>query len=132
MSTDNTPKPVVLASATPGMHLSPVLISGVRAFVECPDWCEGHEGDSPAFLPDLSHYSQQVALRGPREGAEWLLLADLRADAFGPDTAPRVVVDAGDDIVEMHPAQALKWADQVTAFADRIRSIARTATEGQA
>ncbi|WP_030409720.1 DUF6907 domain-containing protein [Streptomyces albus] len=132
MSTNNTHKPIVLASETHGMHLSPVLVGGVRVYVECPEWCEGHEGDSPTFLQDLSHYSEQIALRGPREGAEWLMLADLRADAFGTDTDPRVVVNAGGDVVDMRPAQALKWADQVTAFADKIRGLARIAGEGQA
>jgi len=127
VSTDQTPKQVVLSSTKPG--LAPVLVDGACVHIECTDWCDGHEGQNAVFLRDVYHRSEQVALRGPSEGDDWLLLADVRADAFGTDTEPRFVVDAGEDIVVMTLAQALKWANDVVAFAEKVRAIAQTALE---
>lgn len=87
MSTDNSPKPVVLSSTKGGFHLAPATVDGTRIYIECPDWCEGH-GSNQNFLSDVTHHGEQAVLRGPRESDDLILLANMRADAFGTDTEP--------------------------------------------
>lgn len=119
------------ASVTP--RLSPALVNGQRIWIECPTWCtEDHVAANERHLEDVCHTSGAADLMAPRQGAtpQLLLLTRLIAGSgsSASDRQPLVTVDV-DDVNGMYlePADADAFANNLTAFAEQVRALARTA-----
>ncbi|MFB7555318.1 DUF6907 domain-containing protein [Streptomyces brevispora] len=114
-------------------RLRPAVVGGKPIHIECADWCDlDHVYESQGHLVDVYHSGVSVDLMGPRMGEvpQPLLHARLHADTFGTDTArqaPYIVVDDESDDFHMTPAQALEFADDLVAFADKVRALAAQA-----
>ncbi|MGQ4355291.1 DUF6907 domain-containing protein [Streptomyces drozdowiczii] len=119
--------------AVTGSQLRPAVVGGNLVHIECPDWCViDHVAENEGFLVDVYHGSDSANLMGPTmEGRTAPLLhARLNADPFGSDSdhqAPHVVVDDETDLFLMAPAQALKFASNLEAFAAQLRTLVQRA-----
>ncbi|MFJ3878037.1 DUF6907 domain-containing protein [Streptomyces sp. NPDC090077] len=111
----------------------PAVINGCTCFVECPSWCViDHVSRPNRFLEDLWHSGTFAGLMAPSMGRdpEVTLLARLGMDPYSRNAdrrSPFVNVDDGGEGLDMTPSQAFEYADNLVAFADQIRAMARTA-----
>lgn len=126
-----SPESPVAVQPTP--RLSPALVNGQRIWIECPTWCtEDHIAANERHLEDVCHTSGAADLMAPRQDgpAQLLLLTRLIAGTgSSPDALqPLVTIDV-DDVNGMYlePAAADAFADNLTAFAEQVRALARTA-----
>jgi hypothetical protein len=128
-----TPLPAI----TPGYRLVPALI-GTRknahvAHVACPAWCvEDHLAD-PTMLEDITHTSksEDVGITSfLKPNGDLLMYAMLQADPAATDERLRqahIGIETG-GLPDYHtPEMAEAFADDLIAFALRIRGLARTA-----
>ena len=114
-------------------RISPALVNGQRVWLECPSWCtEDHVAANERHLEDVCHTSGAADLMAPRQGgpAQLLLLTRLIAGSGSSpdDRQPLVTVDV-DDVNGMYlePTAADEFADNLMAFAEQVRALARTA-----
>ncbi|MET9896659.1 hypothetical protein ABZZ47_42125 [Streptomyces sp. NPDC006465] len=82
-------------------------------------------------LEDVCHTSGAAGLMAPRhDSTPQLLLTRLAAEtgSSASDRQPLVTVDA-DDVTGLYlePAEADAFADNLVAFAEQVRALARTA-----
>ncbi|MGW0904987.1 DUF6907 domain-containing protein [Streptomyces sp. NPDC002853] len=130
-----TVQPAVLAEVAeiPAPRLSPALIKGARIYVECPEWCTvDHVAENENHVEDVWHGGEYADLNVPRMNSKPDLLAFARIgiDPLAADPDMReafVMVDDGGTDFYMKPEQAEEFADNLDAFAARIRDMARTA-----
>lgn len=117
--------------ATP--RLRPATVAGNHIHIECPAWCTyDHVAHPEGFLVDVFHSTDSADLMAPLMGEEPLPLLHARvsADTFGTDVArqvPYIEVTDESELIHMTPDQALQFADDLVAFADRIRALAAQA-----
>ncbi|MGQ4343546.1 DUF6907 domain-containing protein [Streptomyces sp. SAS_275] len=119
--------------AQPTPNLSPALVNGQRVWVECPHWCtEDHIAANERHLEDVCHTSGAADLIAARKDSapHLLLLTRLIAGtgSTAEDRQPLVTIDV-DDVTGMYlePADADRFADDLVAFAQQVRALARTA-----
>ncbi|MFB6805442.1 DUF6907 domain-containing protein [Streptomyces sp. NPDC056387] len=114
-------------------RLVPAVVGGHQIHIECPVWCTvDHVAYSEGFLEDVWHCGDQADLYAPRIGKtpDLALYARLGLDSFDPDPARRktfISVDDGSEGFYMAPDQADQFAENLEAFAEQIRAMARTA-----
>ncbi|MER6778450.1 MULTISPECIES: DUF6907 domain-containing protein [unclassified Streptomyces] len=114
-------------------RLVPAVVGGHQIWIECPSWCTvDHVAYSEGFLEDVWHCGDNADLFAPRIGKspDLALYARLGLDPFDSDPGRRrafVTVDDGSEGFYMAPDQADQFADNLEAFAEKIRAMARTA-----
>jgi hypothetical protein len=119
-------------AVAPTPRLSPALVNGQRIFLECASWCtEDHVAANERHLEDVCHSSAVVDLMSPRDSGPARLLAYARVIAGNSDSVedrPQVTIDF-DDIQGMYlqAQDADEFADNLIAFAQQVRTLARTA-----
>lgn len=128
-----TGMPVRADGATSVARFVPAVVRGQRIMIECPGWCTVDHVESPeGFLDDVWHAGDYADLNAPRIGkdAELVLFARLGIDPYASEPERRqafVTVDGGDEGSYMTPDLADEFAANLEAFAEQIRSMARTA-----
>jgi len=119
---------------TAGSRLVPAVVGGHQIHIECPAWCTvDHVAYAEGFLEDVWHCGGQADLYAPRIGKtpDLALYARLGLDPFDSDPARRksfITVDDGSEGFYMTPEQAVHFAENLDAFAEQIRGVARTAS----
>ncbi|MCY0917009.1 hypothetical protein OS965_02310 [Streptomyces sp. H27-G5] len=128
--------PVMLVGtdAITASRFAPAIVRGQQIMIQCPSFCTvDHVTDSTGHIEDIWHASDSVDLNVPRLGRqpELMAFAKIQLDGYSSDPAKRTpfinVEDSSADGFDMAPAQALVYADNLEAFAARIRAMARTA-----
>jgi hypothetical protein len=115
------------------LRIVPARVAGAQVFVSCPSWCViDHVAAEECHLDDVWHRSEYANLTVPRMGKqpELLAFARLGQDLNSNDPrrrVPHLFVDDGGEGHEMTIDQADEFADNLIAFADSIRALARTA-----
>ncbi|MFD4912819.1 DUF6907 domain-containing protein [Streptomyces virginiae] len=113
----------------------PAVVSGSRIYIDCPSWCTVDHVESPeGHLEDVWHGGDYADLKVPRMDKTPDLLAFARLGLEPMDSDPQrrkafVAVDDGGEGFYMRPDQADEFADNLEAFAARIRAMARTARD---
>jgi hypothetical protein len=112
-------------------RIVPALVNGRQVFIECPSWCvTDHVMEDERHLEDIEHSGEMTDLVIPG-GPGYRLLAHARLgfDPYGDDASrgPYVVVDAASEPFVVSPADAAVFAGRLDAFAERVRSLARSA-----
>ncbi|GAA1065244.1 DUF6907 domain-containing protein [Streptomyces asiaticus] len=120
-----TPPP---PSASP--RLVAAVVRGQRIAVPDPDWCvRDHSKEDLAFLEDLSHEGEEIALAAPEfGGVTEVLVASIRQWPFVNDEdrgLPYLGLDATGEgeVANLRKAAALAFADQLVAHAAEIRRL---------
>ncbi|MCQ8831806.1 DUF6907 domain-containing protein [Streptomyces malaysiensis] len=123
-ATSVTPPPV-------SPRLVAAVVRGQRIAIPCFDWCvRDHSKEDLAFLEDLSHEGEEIALAAPEfGGVTEVLVASIRQWPFVNDEdrgLPYLGLDAtGEGEAEnLQKGAALAFADQLVAHAARIRQLA--------
>lgn len=123
-----------LSSTLP--RLAPATIHGQRVYVPCEAWCTiDHVDQGAGAIEDIWHSSDTADLSAPRMDfpAEMMAYAKIQQDSFAPDPRKRVpfisVEDASSVGYDMTPDQADQFADNLEAFAEKIRALARIARD---
>lgn len=117
-------------------RIVPAIVHGRQIHIECPSFCTvDHVASPEGFIEDIWHAGDYADLMAPRMGKspELALFARLGLDPYDSDPARHqtfVTVDDGGEGYYMAPDQAEEFADNLEAFAARIREMARLA--GQA
>lgn len=127
-----TAVPTVTPTPPPSPRLVAAVVRGQRIAVPCPDsWCvRDHSKEDLAFLEDLSHEGEEIALAAPEfNGVTEVLVASIRQWPFVNDEdrgLPYLGLDAtGEgDVANLQKGAALAFADQLVAHAARIRQLA--------
>lgn len=122
------------AAASVTTRLVPARVDGNEIAIPCPSWCSlDHIEDNPKNLVDTFHFGDFIDLEMPFAGNSPALvaLARLGTDPFNPDPEKRKVflyVEDGGGSSSGHQrrVEAATFADALEAFADKIRSLART------
>jgi len=116
-----------------GTRIVPALIDGQRCFLECPTWCViDHVRDNQKFLVDVWHSGEFVDLESPRRDETPMLFACARLgiDPFSSDEAMRhpflfIEDGASAEGSYLDPEHAETFADNLVAFAEKIRAMGR-------
>jgi hypothetical protein len=115
-------------------RLVPAVVSGQQIHIECPSsWCTvDHVAKPEGFLVDVWHVGDYADLNAPRIGKDpqLVLFARLGIDPYASEPERRqafVTVDDGGEGFYMTPDLADQFADNLVAFAEQIRTMARTA-----
>lgn len=114
-------------------RLSPALVRGTRIFVECPEFCTvDHVDEGANHVEEIWHAGDYADLNVPNMTGKTSLLAFARLGVDEQATEPGmrtpfIVVDEGRDGFYLTPQQADEFADNLNAFASRIREMARVA-----
>lgn len=123
------------AAASVTTSLVPARVDGNEVHISCPSsWCTlDHVEDNPKNLVDTFHFGDFIDLEMPLAGNSPALvaLARLGSDPFNPDPEKRktfLYVEDGGGSSSGHQrrVEAAAFADALEAFADKIRSLART------
>lgn len=115
-------------------RFAPALVRGQQIWIQCPSFCTvDHVADATGHIEDIWHASDHADLIAPTMGQapELMAFAKIEMDVYSSIPAQRVpfitVADSSPDGYAMTPADALLFADNLVAFAEKIRSMARTA-----
>lgn len=116
------------------LRIVPALIDNQRVFLECPAWCViDHVKDNQKYLVDVWHSGEFADLEAPRLKSTPSLLAYARLgiDPFSDDAAmrqPFIFVEDGNSAEGsyMDAEHAEKFADNLAAFAEKVRSMGRS------
>lgn len=118
-------------------HLVPAIVSGVTVHIECPtSWCTvDHVADPEGFLADVWHGGEYIHLHAPHMGSSddmiaWARLGIDPSSSMPEHRRPFVMVSQGDEDKFQTPDQADAFADNLEAFAARIRELAQIARGG--
>ncbi|MGW0032098.1 DUF6907 domain-containing protein [Streptomyces sp. NPDC003314] len=117
-------------------RLVPAVVSGTKILVECFDWCTvDHVADPEGFLADVWHGGEYTHLHAPHMGSSddmiaWARLGIDPASSTPEHRQPFVMVSQGDEDKFQTPEQADAFADNLEAFAARIRELAQIARGG--
>lgn len=129
------PAQTAVPTVTPPPPSSPRLVAAVvrgqRSPVPCPPWCVvDHAAEDLAFLEDLSHAGEAVALpvRQFDGSVELILAAQVVQWPFAREGEAYLSVDAdGSGECNQYAATAaLAFADQLIAHAEKIRRLVGT------
>ncbi|MER5470876.1 hypothetical protein [Streptomyces sp. NPDC002685] len=127
--------------ARPGFRLAPARFGKpghqVDVWVECPEWCTlGHVENWNQHAEDLDHWGDDArwdtdCINQPGEG---VLSLDMRlhSDPGATDSrlqAAHVTLDDESVTAYLTPEMAERTADEMIAFAARLRHLARQARE---
>lgn len=134
-SESSSATPVTL---TPGHRLVPALIgtrkSAHPAWIECPSWCVERHDEEPTMLEDIMHTSksEDVGISSflKRDDGSLLMYAMLQVDPEATDPRLRQahIGIEHEGLPDVHtPEMAEAFADDLVAFAQQIRGLARTA-----
>lgn len=116
-------------SGSAGAAQVEVLVRGRHVSIDCPPWCTDGHAERYAFLEDVSHRSDSIALSVPTfEGpAEQALIARIVQWPFaGDQTAkPYVSLEATSDgdCANLDEAAALAVSDQMIAHGHAFRAL---------
>ncbi|MBT2477619.1 hypothetical protein [Streptomyces sp. ISL-94] len=116
-------------------RLAPAVVRGQQILIQCPSWCTiDHVAHAEGFLEDVWHCGDYADLMAPRMGKdpELALFARLGIDPYASEPArrkPFVTVDDGGEGYYMTPDMADEFAENLTAFAEKIRAMARSARD---
>jgi hypothetical protein len=118
-------------------RIVPALINGRRILIECPDWCtEDHVAVNERHLEDVQHCGAFTDLVVPGGEPSLRLLghARLGLDSFAPRSKPQTVVafDDGLEVFDLSPTEAIRFADDLEAFAAKVRELAAVASKAVA
>jgi hypothetical protein len=120
-------------------RLAPAVVDGAVIYVDCPAWCTtDHTTPGQLLLEDITHHGQDAALLvSSRESApDFLAYAGIVSEPFCRDTsgfgASIRVHDQAAVEEYLTPDMADRLADDLVAFAARVRDMARTVREGGA
>lgn len=113
-------------------QIVPALVDGQTVYLECPTWCTiDHVHESQKFLEDVWHSGTFADLEAPRRGnaPSVLAYARLGIDPFSRDEAmrrPFIFVEDGSSAEGsyMEAQHAEQFADNLVAFAEKIRAMA--------
>ena len=122
------------ATAGTEMRVVPALIDGQRVFIECPTWCTiDHVKENQKFLIDVWHSGEFADLTAPRRNGipDLLAYARLGIDPFSSNEAmqrPFLFVEDGScaEGSYLDAEHADTFADNLVAFAEKIRAMGRT------
>lgn len=129
-----TPEPAGNAAPLTEKHIVPATIDGNLVYLECPKaWCTiDHVRDGQKFLEDVWHSGPFADLETPRRNGTPGLMAYARLgmDPFSRDEAmrnPFIFVEDGNSTEGSYldAEHAEQFADNLVAFAEKIRSMAR-------
>lgn len=133
--------PAMPAQPRPVRRVVPALIDCAPLYVDCPDWCTlDHVTQNEGALEDLYHSGVEATLFVPvpgeiSGGPQLLITAKLNEDPYlrrREGRGTRVCVDTGQDPFMLTAREANEFADDLVAFAARVRAAARTlAAEGE-
>lgn len=121
-----------------GLSIVTALINGVQVPVACPAaWCtEKHAAEDTRHVEDIDHAGDNVDVYVPGfHGGEDVIFAygHLGQDPHSSDENMRAahirIEDGGGEASYLTPDQADTFADNLAAFADRIRALAQVARE---
>jgi len=126
-----------ILAAKPGYRLVPALIgtrkSSHPAWIPCPSWCVERHDQDPTMLEDITHTSksEDVGITSfLKPNGDLLMYAMLQADPAATDERLRqahIGIETG-GLPDYHtPEMAEAFADDLIAFALRVRGLARTA-----
>lgn len=129
-----TPEPSVVSS---GFRLVPALIgraeSASTVWIECPEWCTlDHATDRQVALEDVWHCGEYADLEMPhRNGTELVTYARLGLDPYSRDDNMRrmfAFLEDGSSVpgCYMDADHLDQFADNLAAFAEKIRAMARS------
>lgn len=121
----------------PGYRLVPALIGNQQsagiAWLECPVWCVEDHSAEPNLVEDIVHSSksEDVGISSfLKANGDLLMYAMLQADPESPDERLRqahIAIET-DSVPDYHTPQMTEaFADDLIAFAIRLRHMARTA-----
>jgi hypothetical protein len=134
------PEVSVTPTVSPGFRLVPARIGtwsrSQIAYIQCPTWCREDHAADPEALEDITHYGDLSAgltvksfLNG--DTALYCWWARVESDPGSSDARMRAThVLVGDDSAEearMMPDAADAFADDLVAFAEQVRDLARIA-----
>lgn len=140
-ATATSPIPTDQRNLLAGLSITTALVNGVQVPVACPAaWCtEKHTAEDTRHVEDVDHVSEHADLYAPAfHGGEDMIFAyaHLGQDTYSSDPKTRAahirVEDGGGEASYLTPDQALKFADNLNAFADQIRGLVHTARDGDA
>ncbi|MFE9003132.1 DUF6907 domain-containing protein [Streptomyces sp. NPDC007875] len=127
---ERAPAPVPTVTPPPSPRLVAAMYRGQRIAVPCPNWCvRDHSTEDLAFLEDLSHEGEEIALAAPEfNGVTEVLVAAVRQWPFVNDTdrgLPYLGLDATGEgeVANLQKAAALAFADQLVTHATEIRRL---------
>ncbi|MEV7387584.1 hypothetical protein [Streptomyces sp. NPDC091215] len=128
----------------PGHRLVPAAIRwhqqpAQTVWIECPDWCtEEHHITAQLAIEDILHASDTEHLgihTLEHPGLAFELYAQIKSDPATTDPRTRqahiVVDDGGGEDAFLTPDMADDLADQLVAFAAKVRQLSRTARSHQ-
>jgi hypothetical protein len=115
-------------------RIVPALIDGQRVFLECPPWCViDHVKDNQRYIVDVWHSGEFADLEAPRLKSTPSLLAYARLgiDPFSEDAdmrRPFIFVEDGNTAEGsyLNAELAEKFADNLAAFAEKVRAMGRS------
>lgn len=121
------------AALAAGTRIVPALIDGQRCYLECPAWCViDHVRENQRFIEDVWHSGEFADLEAPRRNGtpDLLAYARLGIDPFSRDEAmrrPFLFIEDGNTAEGsyMDAEHAETFADNLVAFAEKIRSMGR-------
>jgi hypothetical protein len=114
----------------------PAVVSGTEVQIRCEAWCTiDHLASPEGHLADIWHSSDHVDLKLPHMGDsdDLFLYAHLGLDPTSSNPQhrkPFVLVEDGGEGYYANPDQADAFANNLEAFAARIREMARAARIG--
>ncbi|MBX9425454.1 DUF6907 domain-containing protein [Streptomyces lateritius] len=120
----------------PTPRFVPAIVSGAAVQIECFDWCTvDHVADPNGLLADIWHGGEYTHLHAPHMGSSddmiaWARLGIDPSSSTPEHRRPFVMVSQGDEDKLQTPDQADAFADNLEAFAARIREMAQIARGG--
>lgn len=128
-----SPEPAKQAAPLTDQSIVPALVDGQTVYLPCPTWCSiDHVRENQKFLEDVWHSGDFADLEAPRRHTTPMLLAYARLglDPFSSDDEMRrpflFIEDGGSAEGSYLDAEhADQFADNLVAFAEKIRSMAR-------
>lgn len=141
VATAHSTAPASVPATTPPS--SPLLVAAVvrgqRIAVPCESWCVvDHAAQDLAFLEDLCHEGEEIALAAPEfDGVTEVLAASIRQWPFVQDEdrgMPYLGFDAtgAGDVANLAPEAALAFLDQAAAHLEKMRAQVRQLAEVRA
>lgn len=115
-------------------RIVPAMIDGQRVWLECFTWCSiDHVRENQKFLVDVWHSGEFADLEAPRRDGtpDLLAYARLGVDPFSSNEAMRrpflFVEDSSSAQGSYLDAEhAEQFADNLVAFAEKVRAMGRT------
>ncbi|MFJ1995701.1 DUF6907 domain-containing protein [Streptomyces asiaticus] len=114
-----------------------VSVRGQKATIDCPAWCVDPHSEDYAFIQDVSHHGEEIALTAPEhQGTTEVLVASISQWPFVNDEEqglPYLGFDAtgSGDVAALAPAAALAFIDQAAAHLDKLRAQVRQLAEAR-